>query len=127
MNNLSKRERVDELIDHFWKNGYLTLYRKHGTFLPEPKPVGGYNIDAVGKYKQKLVMGVILSADDLNDPKISARLNFLATRHTKFSNRRVTLFVGVPADYYSKARMIVTALDEDAKKNIKLVKISKPE
>jgi hypothetical protein len=38
------RERVDELITHFWRNGYLTLSRKFGKYLPDPKPIGGYSV-----------------------------------------------------------------------------------
>lgn len=117
----SNKDRVDALIDHFWKNGYLTVSRKFGTYLPAPKPIGNYEVDAIAKYKKKVVMGITLTENDFEDPKISSRLSFLATRHTRYSNKRVTLFVGVPNKMLTKARMIISELDEDARSQIKLV------
>ena len=121
MANERYQERVDGLIDHFWKNGYLTVSRKYGKFLPEPKPIGEYEIDAVGKLKKKFALGLLLTEDDLNNPKLYNKLNFLATRHSKYSNKNVTLFVGVPNSLKNKARIIVSSLDEIAKKNIKII------
>ena len=115
--------KVDALIDHFWRNGYLTLSRKYGKYLPAPQPVGNYEVDAVAKYKQKIALGVTISGEELNDTNIYSKLSFLATRHTKYSNRNVTLFVGVPQNYLIKAKMIVAGLEETARKNIKIVPI----
>lgn len=113
--------RVDDLITHFWKNGYLTVSRKYGKFLPEPKPIGEYEIDAVGKLKKKFALGIVLTEDELNNPKIYSKLNYLATRQTKFSNKQVTLFVGVPQSMLNKARLVVSGLEESVKRNIKLI------
>lgn len=115
------QHRVDQLIHHFWKNGYLTLSRRYSKYLPEPKPIGQYQIDAVGRYKKKMVLGVILREEELNDPKIISKLDFLATQHFKNSSTRVSLFVGVPAEYMNKARIIIKSLSETAQKKIKLV------
>lgn len=115
------QHRVDQLIHHFWKNGFLTLSRKYGKYLPEPKPIGEYQIDAVGRYKKKMVLGVILREEELNDPKIISKLDFLATQHLKSSSTRITLFVGVPSEYLNKARMVIKSLPESSRKNIKLV------
>ena len=117
----TNKDRVDALIDHFWQRGYLTLSRKYGTYLPAPRPIGNYEVDAIAKYKQKVVMGVTLSESDFEDPKLKLRLNFLATRHTKYSNKRVTLFLGVPNEFLTKAKALISELDENAIINIKLV------
>ena len=116
--------RVDDLITHFWKNGYLTVSRKYGKFLPEPKPIGSYEIDAVGKLKKKFALGIVLTEEELNNPKIYSKLNYLATRQTKFSNKQVTLFVGVPQNLVNKARVVVAGLEDSVKKNIKLIAIN---
>lgn len=113
--------RVDDLITHFWKNGYLTVSRKYGKFLPEPKPIGEYEVDAVGKLKKKFALGIVLTEEELNNPKIYSKLNYLATRQTKYSNKQITLFVGVPQSMLNKARVVVSGLEESVKRNIKLI------
>lgn len=121
MNSNSKRENVDQLIKHFWQNGYLTVSRKYGTYLPAPDPVGTYSVDAVGRYDKKYALGIVLCQQDLDDTRIFSKLNYLATRQTRFSNKNVTLFVGVDPQNLSKAKLTIEALTEDARKNIKLV------
>ena len=118
-----RQRNVDDLISHFWKNGYLTLSRRYGKYLPEPSKIGQYDVDAIGKLKKKFAIGVILTAEDLEDVKIYSKLEFLATRHTKFSNKKVTLFVGVPKELFNKVKLFVGSLTEEAQKNIKLVPI----
>jgi len=118
-----RQRKVDDLVSHFWKNGYLTLSRKFGTYLPEPGNVGKYEVDAIGKLKKKFAIGVTLSEEELNDPKIYTKLEYLATRHTKYSNQKVTLFVGVPKSLFNKVKLCISNLSSDAKKNIKLVPI----
>lgn len=113
--------RVDDLITHFWKNGYLTVSRKYGTFLPEPKPIGEYEVDAIGKLKKKFALGIVLTEEELNNPKIYSKLNYLASRQTKYSNKQITLFVGVPQNMLNKARVVVSGLEESVKRNIKLI------
>ena len=121
MRQTNSQHRVDQLINHFWKHGFLTLSRRYGKYLPEPKPIGQYEVDAVGKYKKKMVLGVILREEELNDPKIISKLDFLATQHLKSSSTRITLFVGVPVEYLNKARIIIKSLPQSSQKNIKLV------
>ena len=123
MHNTNLQHRVDDLIKYFWKYGYLTISRKYGTYLPEPKQVGNYQIDAIGKQKKKYAIGIILLPDELDNPSIFAKLDFLATRNTKYSNRRVTLFLGIPDNLINKAKLIISELSDEARKNIKLVGI----
>ncbi|MGE5399770.1 MAG: hypothetical protein ACM3S2_05155 [Ignavibacteriales bacterium] len=120
MNSIN-RESIDQLIKHFWQNGYLTVSRKYGTYLPAPNPVGTYNVDAIGRYNKKYAIGVVLTSDDIEDNRSIERLNYLATRQTRFSNIKVTLFVGVEPINAEKARLLIDSLSEEARRNIKLV------
>lgn len=124
MKENTRQKKVDDLVNHFWRNGYLTLSRKYGKFLPAPNNIGNYEVDAIGKLKKKYVIGVTLTEEELNDPKIYSKLEFLATRHTKFSNNKVTLFVGVPKELFNKVKICMTNLTIEAQRNIKIVAIS---
>ncbi len=126
MVRITHQDRVEKLIDHFRQRGYLTLSRRFGKYLPEPDRVGNYEVDAIGKYKKKVAIGITLSESELDDPKVYSKLTFLATKYAHLQTRRVTLFVGVPESLLGKARNIVNALDEEAKKRIKLVGINNP-
>ncbi len=121
----SKSERVDKLIDHLWKNGFLTLSRKYGKYLPEPEPVGGYDIDAVAKYKKKIAIGITLTYEELNDPKLITKLYFLLKQHPKYSKNRVTLFIGVPSELVEKTQLIVSSLESNLRDQIKVVPLHK--
>jgi hypothetical protein len=123
MLDLVKRKSVDSLVDQLWKYGYLTVKRKFGTYLPEPEKVGGFDVDIISKQKGDYAIGVALSVDDVMNPKLLEKITFLATRHTKFTNRKVTLFLGVPSNHYKMVKQLVEALDNDTRKNIKLVSI----
>jgi len=123
MTELNNQERVDQLIQHFWKNGYLTVKRKYGTYLPEPTRVGTYDVDAIGKQRKKYAIGINLSEEELNDPQIVDKLNFLATRNTKYTQKKVLLFVGVAREFRDKAKLIIARLDTEVRKNIKLAVI----
>ena len=116
-----KRERVDHLIDHLWSNGYLTLSRKYGKYLPSPTPVGAYEVDAIAKYKKKIAIGLTLTEDDLNDPNLVSKLQTLTHEKSKFPNSKVTLFIGVPNNLLIKAHMLISSLDEETSKSIKIV------
>lgn len=119
--NYEMREKVDELISHFWKNGYLTISRKYGKYLPEPKPIGGYSVDAIGKFKKKYVLGIILTEEDIKDPKTIAKLNFFATRKAKQKDVKIFIYLGVPAKLIYEATMLLDKLEPQAKQNIKII------
>ncbi len=125
MLNLSKRKYVDSLVDHFWKNGYLTVSRKFGTYLPEPAKVGDYDVDVIAKYKNSYAIGVTLQEDDFNDQDLLTKLNFLSTRQNKYTHKRVTLFVGVPEKHFKTAKALLENLHEDIRKNIRLFSLIK--
>jgi len=120
-----RRKDVDMLIEEFWKKGYLTLFRKFGTYLPEPTAIGGFEVDAIAKHKNTFAIGITLSDQDFNDPvMIKNKLAYLANRHSKGSNRKVQLFVGVSFINFKKAKILLEELDADTRKNIKLFQIS---
>ncbi len=118
-----KRRSIDLLVEQFWKQGYLTVSRRYGTYLPEPSKVGKFEIDILARYKKNYAIGITLTEDDLKDPKILEKLSYLATRQTKFTNKRVLLFVGVPNEYFKIAKELTDFLDQSARKNIRLFPI----
>ena len=115
-----KRQSVDLLIDQFWKNGYLTISRKFGTYLPEPQRMGGFDVDIVARYKKDYAIGITLDEMDVNDPELKNKIEFLATRQTKFTNKKVLLFIGIPNDLKKKIEFIISTMDENVRKNIKM-------
>ncbi|GBD86540.1 hypothetical protein BMS3Abin03_00460 [bacterium BMS3Abin03] len=101
----------------------MTVFRKYGTYLPEPSRVGGFEVDIIARYKNDYAIGVTLNENDFNSGNLIDKLNYLATRHTKYTNKKVMLFLGVPAAYYKQAKLILEQLQPDARKNIKLFQI----
>lgn len=124
MRRISHRERVDSLISQFWKDGYLTVSRKHGSFLPVPERVGTYEIDALGKYKKNYVIGITLHEEDLINGKILAKINYLSSRNTIYSQKKVKLFVSVPSKLLTQANELISKLPAENKNCIKLVPIT---
>lgn len=123
MQSIDKRRSVDLLVEQFWKNGYFTLSRKYGTYLPEPKRMGEFDIDIIARYKKDYAIGICLTEDDLDSEALKNKLSFLATRQTKTSNKRVLLFVGIPEELIKKTKMVLDNLDSTIKKNVKLFPI----
>jgi hypothetical protein len=127
--NTDRRRDIDLLIEEFWKKGYLTLFRKFGTYLPEPSKIGGFEVDVIAKLKDNFAIGITLTEQDFNDPtSVKNRLSYLAQRQTRASNKKVQLFVGVSLLNYKYAKTLLDKLDPETRKNIKLFQISeKPE
>lgn len=121
--NTMKRRNIDLLVEEFWRLGYLTVSRKFGTYLPEPSKVGKFEVDIVARQRKNYAIGITLSYSDLNDPSLIEKLNFLATRQTKYSNKRVILFVGVPKDLFKNMKVLIDSLNSEVKNNIKLFEI----
>lgn len=126
MKDLLRRQNVDLLIEQFWRNGYLTLSRKFGTYLPEPSSVDGFEVDAIARQKNRYAIGIIINNEDLKDyNSFLTKIKHLATRHTKYQSTPVKLFLGVKDECLNEIKQIVNELDEDIKKNIKLFQITK--
>ncbi|MEN8191848.1 MAG: hypothetical protein ABFS12_03460 [Bacteroidota bacterium] len=124
MTKMTDKDRIDSLIKHFWKNGFLTISRKHGTYLPEPNPIGDYEVDAVGKLNKKYVLGITLTKEDLNNPKILAKIKFLANQKSKYSFKKVTLFIGCTDELRPEVETFLLQIEEELRKNIKIVTTS---
>ncbi len=124
MLDLMKRTTVDLLVEQFWRHGYLTVSRKFGTYLPEPAKVGEFDVDIVAKHNNNYAIGITLTHEELNDPQIINRLKFLATRQTKYTNKRVLLFIGVSVNYFKNAKALTDMLEPEIRKNIRLFQIN---
>ena len=123
MLNTNERYYVDSLVTQFWKRGYLTLSRRFGTYLPEPERVGEFKVDVVARQRNKYAIGISLSKDELNNSELNDKIYYLATRHTKYSNKPVTLFIAVPAKYYKQAKNLLDRMNKEVRRNIKLVQV----
>jgi len=123
MLNTSERYIVDSLVAQFWKRGYLTVSRRFGTYLPEPERVGEFNVDVVARLRNKYAIGISLSEDELNNVELADKIYYLATRHTKFSNKPVILFIGVPDKYYKQVKNLLEKMNKEIRRNIKLIQI----
>jgi len=121
--NENARKNIDQLVEQFWKRGYFTVSRKFGTYLPEPSKVGIFEVDIIARYKKDYAIGITLAEQDLQNINLSKKLTYLSTRHTKYSNKKVRLFVGVPVICFKQAKILIEHLDPDVQKNIKLFQI----
>ncbi len=121
--NTMKRKNIDYLIEQFWKNGYLTVSRKLGTYLPEPEKIGGFEVDIIARQGKDYAIGITLSEDDLKDPQLLDRITYLATRRTKFTQKKVVLYIGVPEEHLLLAKGLINTLSNEIKSNIKLFSI----
>jgi hypothetical protein len=123
--NTDRRRDVDLLIEEFWKKGYLTIFRKFGTYLPEPSNIGGFEVDVIAKLRDSFAIGITLNDQDFKEPSfIKNKLSYLAQRQTKGSNKKVQLFVGVSLLNVKYAKTLLEELDPETKKNIKLFQIT---
>jgi len=124
MIELEKRKTIDLLIEQFWKQGYMTVSRRFGTYLPEPSKVGNFIVDIVAKHKKNYAIGITLTGADFKDPKIIEKIIYLATRQTKYTGKNVLLYIGVDIKFFKNAKVLIEAIDPEVRKNIKLVQIS---
>ncbi len=118
--NTMKRKNIDYLIEQFWKNGYLTVSRKFGTYLPEPEKIGGFEVDIIARQGKDYALGITISEDDFKDPELLDRITHLATRRTKFTQKKVVLYVGVPEAHLLLAKGLIYSLPNEIKSNIML-------
>ena len=125
MTEILRRKNVDLLVEEFWRKGYLTLSRKFGTYLPEPTSVGGFEVDIVARQKNKFAIGLTLNDEDLkNQAALLNKIKYLATRQTRHGNVPVMLFIGVKDENFKTLKLLVDQLEDDVRKNIKLILIT---
>ncbi len=123
MLEVDKRKNIDLLVEHFWRQGYLSVSRKYGRYLPEPERIGTFEVDVVARYKKDYAIGITVCGDDLKDPQFLEKVAYLATRQTKFSNQKVLLFIGIPPELFKKANILLDHIDAETKKNIRVFRI----
>lgn len=118
-----KRKNIDYLIEQFWKNGYLTVSRKYGTYLPEPEKIGGFDVDIIARQGKDYALGITISEEDFKDSELLERISYLATRKTKFTQKQVLLYIGVPEEHVLLAKGLIDSLPNEIKTNIRLFNI----
>jgi hypothetical protein len=121
--NTSEKKAIDLLVNEFWRLGYFTISRRLGTYLPEPANIGKFSVDVVGRQKEKYAVGITLSKEDIFNPELIEKINYLASRRSKASDKPILLLIGVPDIYFKQAKEILSYVDEKVRKNIKLTRI----
>ncbi len=118
-----ERRNIDLLVNRFWKHGFFTVYRKYGTYLPEPTKVGKFDIDVVARLKNKYAIGITINKNDLINNNLQEKILYLATRHTRKTNEPVQLFIGVPNLFVKQVKIVINSLPVEVQKNIKFIQI----
>lgn len=121
--NISERKAIDLLVSEFWRLGFFTLSRRFGTYLPEPEHVGRFSVDAIGRQNEKYAIGITLSKEEIFSSDLIEKINYLASRKTKFSDKSIMLLIGVPEIYFKQVKEILLSVDEKFRKNIRLTRI----
>ncbi len=121
--NISERKLIDLLVSEFWRLGFFTLSRRLGTYLPEPENIGRFKVDVIGRQREKYAIGITLSKENIFSSDLIEKINFLASRKTKSSDKPIMLLIGVPDIYYKQVKEILLNVDEKFRKNIKLTLI----
>jgi hypothetical protein len=121
--NISERKAIDLLVNEFWRLGFFTVSRRLGTYLPEPEEIGKFKVDVIGRQKEKYAIGITLGRDDVFNPDLIEKINYLASRKTRTSDKPILLFIGVPDIYFKEVKEILLNVDEKVKRNIKLTRI----
>lgn len=119
----AERKAIDLLVNEFWRLGYFTISRKLGTYLPEPSNIGRFSVDVIGRQREKYAIGITLTKEDIFNPDLIEKVNYLASRKSKTSDKPILLLIGIPDDYYKQAKEILSNVDDSVRKNIKLTRI----
>lgn len=121
--NISEKKAIDLLVNEFWRLGFFTLSRRLGTYLPEPENIGKFQVDVIGRQKEKYAIGIILSKEDIYKSDLLEKINYLASRRSRSSGKSITLFIGLDDIYFKRVKELLLNIDEKIRRNIKLVRI----
>jgi len=121
--NISERKAIDLLVNEFWRLGFLTVRRRLGTYLPEPENVGNFQVDIIGRQKEKYAIGITLSKEDIYKSDLLEKINYLASRKSRSTGKSITLFIGVDDIYFKRVKELLYNIDEKVRRNIKMVRI----
>ncbi len=121
--NITERKAVDLLVSEFWRLGFFTISRRLGTYLPEPENIGKFKVDAIGRQNVKYAIGISLSKEEIFNSDLIEKINYLASRKTKLSDKPILLLIAVPDIYFKQVKEILLNVDEKLRKNIKVTRI----
>lgn len=121
--NTSEKKAIDLLVNEFWRLGYFTLSRRLGTYLPEPSNIGRFSVDVIGRLKEKYAIGITLTKEDIFNSDLIEKINYLASRKSKATDKSILLLIGVPDEYFKQVKEILSYVDDKIIKNIKLTRI----
>ncbi|MCW8804677.1 MAG: hypothetical protein OQK57_09780 [Ignavibacteriaceae bacterium] len=121
--NISERKAIDLLVNEFWRLGFFTVSRRLGTYLPEPEDIGKFKVDVIGRQKDKYAIGINLNKEDIFNSDLIEKINYLASRKTRSSEKPIMLLIGVPDIYFKQVKELLLNVDETVKRNIKLTRI----
>ena len=121
--NISEKKAIDLLVNEFWRLGFFTLSRRLGTYLPEPENIGKFQVDVIGRQKEKYAIGIMLSKEDIYKSDLLEKINYLASRRSRSSGKSITLFIGLDDIYFKMVKELLLNIDEKIRRNIKLVRI----
>jgi len=121
--NISERKAIDLLVNEFWRLGFFTVSRRLGTYLPEPEDIGKFKVDVIGRQKEKYAIGITLNKEDIFNPDLIEKINYLASRKTRSSDKPIMLLIGVPDIYFKQVKELLSNVDESVRRNIKLTRI----
>lgn len=121
--NTSERKAIDLLVSEFWRLGFLTVSRRLGTYLPEPENVGNFQVDIIGRQKEKYAIGITLNKEYIYKSDLLEKINYLASRKSRSTGKPITLFIGVEDIYFKRVKELLLNIDEKIRRNIKIVRI----
>jgi hypothetical protein len=124
MNQMSEKiEILNLLVPKLWWDGYRVISRRFAKHLPEPEPVGMYDIDVVAKRGETFLIGLSITAADLADAKLVDKIRFLASRKSRYTNQPIRLWLGVDQPHYARLMAIMKTVSEEERKNIKCISV----
>ncbi|MBU0558659.1 MAG: hypothetical protein KJ799_04185 [Bacteroidetes bacterium] len=118
---ISHQERVDKIISQFWQDGYLTLSRKFGTYLPNPDPINSFEVDAVGKFKKKVAIGIVVKDEDFQDNRLIEKIKYLTAANSNQPKRSRTLILSVSRERLTDLGILIASLPLENQKQIKII------
>ena len=111
--NISEKKAIDLLVNEFWRLGFFTLSRRLGTYLPEPENIGKFQVDVIGRQKEKYAIGIMLSKEDIYKSDLLEKINYLASRRSRSSGKSITLFIGLDDIYFKRVKELLLNIDEN--------------
>jgi len=120
---LEKREILNLLVPKLWWDGYHIMSRRFAKHLPEPDPVGIYDVDVVARRGDTFLIGLSITSSELNDSKLIEKLKFLASRKSRYTNQPIRLWLGIEQPHQAKLMSLLKTIHEDERKNVKCISV----